>query len=53
MREMRNGIESTTQTEAEGNGNGNLREVEDEGAREVDAFYIVTGRRRAELYVCT
>lgn len=37
MREVRNGIERTTQTEAEGNGNGNLREVEDEGAREVDA----------------
>lgn len=38
MREVRNGIERTTQTEAEGNGNGNLREVEDEGAREVDAL---------------
>lgn len=46
---MRNGAERTTQTEAEGN--GNLREVEDEGGREVDAFYI-TGRRQAGLYVC-
>lgn len=41
---MRNGAERTTQTEAEGN--GNLCEVEDESGREVDAFYIVTGRRR-------
>lgn len=52
-REARNGVaERTAQTEAEGNGNENLREVEDGGGREVDAVYIVTGRR-AGLYVCT
>lgn len=45
--------QSATQTEAEGNGNGNLREVEDDGDRKVDAFYNITGRHPAALYVRT